>query len=87
VESGTLVYPIAIDGRRIILLGSMNYVESESTGLRPDVGLIGAMPDYTPLWMRPQGKPRRAIPTHWHRANVTYRVVGTGGEAAAIVAR
>ena len=63
VEGGTLAYSIAIDGHRIILFGSMNYIESEVNGLRPDVALIGAMPErnnideYTPRLMRALGNP------------------------------
>jgi L-ascorbate metabolism protein UlaG (beta-lactamase superfamily) len=80
VEGGTLAYLIAIDGHRIILFGSMNYIESELTGLRPDVALIGAMPErdnideYTPRLMRALGNPPLVIPTHWDRFNVPYSV-------------
>ena len=80
VEGGTLAYLIEIDGHRIIVFGSMNYIESELTGLRPDVALIGAMPernnieDYTPRLMRVLGNPPLVIPTHWDRFNVGYDV-------------
>lgn len=80
VEGGTLAYLISIQNHRIILFGSMNYIESELTGLRPDVALIGAMPernnipDYTPRLMRALGNPPLVIPTHWDRFNVTYDV-------------
>ncbi len=79
-EGGTLAYLIAIGGHRIIFFGSMNYVESELTGLRPDVAVIGAMPernniaDYTPRLMRVLGNPPTVIPTHWDRFNVSYSV-------------
>jgi hypothetical protein len=58
----------------------MNYIESELTGLRPDVALIGAMPErdnideYTPRLMRALGNPPLVIPTHWDRFNVPYSV-------------
>ena len=58
----------------------MNYIESELTGLRPDVALIGAMPerhnidDYTPRLMRVLGNPPLVIATHWDRFNVPYAV-------------
>lgn len=80
VEGGTLAYLIEIGGHRIIVFGSMNYIESELTGLRPDVALIGAMPernnvdDYTPRLMRVLGNPPLVIPTHWDRFNVGYDV-------------
>jgi L-ascorbate metabolism protein UlaG (beta-lactamase superfamily) len=80
VEGGTLAYLIEIGGHRIIVFGSMNYIESELTGLQPDVALIGAMPernnieDYTPRLMRVLGNPPLVIPTHWDRFNVGYSV-------------
>jgi len=80
VEGGTLAYLIRIAGHQIILFGSMNYIESELTGLRPDVALIGAMPerqnidDYTPRLMRALGNPPLVLPTHWDRFNVPHSV-------------
>jgi L-ascorbate metabolism protein UlaG (beta-lactamase superfamily) len=80
VEGGTLAYLIEIGDHRIIAFGSMNYIESELIGLRPDVALIGAMPernnieDYTPRLMRVLGNPPLVIPTHWDRFNVGYNV-------------
>ena len=48
VEGGTLAYLIRIASHQIILFGSMNYIESELAGcrpdIRPDIALIGAMP-------------------------------------------
>lgn len=77
-EGGTLAYLIQIDHHRILFFGSMNYIESELVGLRPDVALLGAMPernnieDYTPRLMRVLGNPLLVIPTHWDRFNVPY---------------
>ena len=45
IEGGTLVYLIRLGGREILAFGSMNYIEREIEGLRPDVALIGAMPE------------------------------------------
>jgi L-ascorbate metabolism protein UlaG (beta-lactamase superfamily) len=79
-EGGTLAYLFNIGGHQIIDFGSMNFVEGNITGLRPDVALIGAMPernnieDYTPRIMRALGNPPVVIPTHWDRFNVTYDV-------------
>jgi len=78
VEGGTLAYLIRIGGRRILAFGSMNYVEREVQGLRPDVALIGAMPerreiyDYTGRLLRALGYPHLVLPTHWDRFNVPY---------------
>jgi len=80
VEGGTLAYLFEIGEHRIIVFGSMNYIESELTGLHPDIALIGAMPernnieDYTPRLMKALGNPSIVIPTHWDRFNVTYDV-------------
>jgi len=79
-EGGTLAYLIRIGGRQILVFGSMNYIEREVEGLRPDVALIGAMPerreihDYTSRLLKAIGYPRLVLPTHWDRFNVTYDV-------------
>lgn len=80
VEGGTLAYLIRIGGHQIVIFGSMNYIESAVTGLRPDVALIGAMPErqnidgYTPRLLRALGNPPLVLPTHWDRFNVPYSV-------------
>src|SRR2546428_11111497 len=79
-EGGTLAYLIRIGGRQILVFGSMNYIEREVEGLRPDVALVGAMPerreihDYTSRLLKAIGHPRMVLPTHWDRFNVTYDV-------------
>ena len=79
-EGGTLAYLIRIGGRQILAFGSMNYIEREVEGLRPDVALIGAMPErreifeYTPRLLRALGYPPLVLPTHWDRYNVPYDV-------------
>jgi len=79
-EGGTLAYLIRIGGREILAFGSMNYIEREVEGLRPDVALIGAMPErreiyqYTPRLLRALGYPPLVLPSHWDRFNVTYDV-------------
>ncbi len=80
VEGGTLAFLIRIDGHQIIVFGSMNYIEREVDGLRPDVALIGAMPErhkiyrYTERLLRALGYPPLVMPTHWDRFNVSYDV-------------
>lgn len=80
VEGGTLAYLIRLGGRQILAFGSMNYIEREIEGLRPDVALIGAMPErreiyqYTGRLLRALGNPRMVLPTHWDRFNVPYDV-------------
>ena len=78
VEGGTLAYLIRMGGLQVIVFGSMNYIEREVDGLRPDVALIGAMPErheiyhYTERLLRALGYPRLVLPTHWDRFNVPY---------------
>ena len=80
VEGGTLAYLIRVAGRQVLVFGSMNYIEREIDGLRPDVALIGAMPerreiyDYMNRLLRLLGNPRLVLPTHWDQFNVPYDV-------------
>ena len=79
-EGGTLAYLVRIGGHQVLAFGSMNYIEREVEGLRPDVALIGAMPErreiyrYTERLMRALGDPPLVLPSHWDRFNVTYDV-------------
>lgn len=78
IEGGTLAYLIRLNGVRILVFGSMNYIEREVDGLRPDVAIVGALTPrreiyrYTPRLMRALGYPRLVLPTHWDRFNVPY---------------
>ncbi len=80
VEGGTLAYLIRVGGQQVLVFWSMNYVEREVDGLRPDVALIGAMPErqeiyhYTERLLRALGYPRFVLPTHRDRFNVPYDV-------------
>ena len=78
VEGGSLCYLIRFGGHEILAFGSMNYIEREMAGLRPDVALIGAgrsrveIHDYVGRLMRALGFPGLVIPTHWDNYNVLY---------------
>ncbi|MGI9476705.1 MAG: MBL fold metallo-hydrolase [Hyphomicrobiaceae bacterium] len=71
VEGGTLAYLLRFAGREILLFGSMNYIEREMQGLRPDIAVIASAPprldihDYTGRLLRAIGKPPLIIATHW----------------------
>lgn len=71
VEGGTLAYLLRLGGYEILWFGSMNYVEREVQGLRPDVALIAAarqrleIHEYTGRLMRALGFPRIVFATHW----------------------
>ena len=78
VEGGTLAYLIRLAGRRLLWFGSMNYLEREVEGLRPDVALIAAarqrleIHDYTGRLMRALGRPRLVFATHWDEQSLPY---------------
>jgi L-ascorbate metabolism protein UlaG (beta-lactamase superfamily) len=70
VEGGNLAYLLRIAGHEIVIMGSMNYIEREMEGLRPDIALVGAnsqrleIHDFTGRLMRALGNPALVIPTH-----------------------
>ena len=70
VEGGNIAYLLRMAGHEVVIMGSMNYIEREMTGLRPDIVLVGAndqrreIYDFTGRLMRALGQPAIAIPTH-----------------------
>lgn len=70
-DGGTLIYLLRIAGHQIFIMGSMNYIEREITGLRPDIAIVGAgrdrnqIYDYAGRLMRDLGNPPIVFPTHW----------------------
>ncbi len=70
VEGGNLAYLLRMAGHEVLIMGSMNYIEREMTGLRPDIALVGAndqrreIYDYTGRLMRALGQPAIVIPSH-----------------------
>ena len=70
VEGGNLAYLLRIAGHEILIMGSMNYIEREMEGLRPDIALVGAnsqrleVYDFTGRLLRALGKPALVIPSH-----------------------
>ncbi len=78
VEGGTLAYLVRLGGWRILWTGSMNYIEREMDGLRPDVALIAAarqrleIHDYTARLLRALGRPPIVFATHWDEQSFPY---------------
>ncbi len=78
VEGGSLMFLVRMAGHQIMTMGSMNYIEREVEGLRPDIALVGAAPshleirEYTPRLMRALGFPPVVIPTHADNFRVPY---------------
>ncbi len=70
VEGGNLAYLLRMAGHEVLIMGSMNYIEREMDGLRPDIALVGAnsqrleIHDYTGRLMRSLGRPALVIPSH-----------------------
>jgi L-ascorbate metabolism protein UlaG (beta-lactamase superfamily) len=70
VEGGNLAYLLRMAGHEVLIMGSMNYIEREMEGLRPDIALVGAnsqrleIHDYTARLMRLLGRPALVIPSH-----------------------
>lgn len=71
LEGQSMAYLLRIAGHQILIMGSMNYIEREMSGLRPDVALVGAnaqrteIYDYAGRLMRALGDPALVLPTHW----------------------
>lgn len=69
-EGGNLAYLVRMAGHEVLAMGSMNYIEREMEGLRPDIALVGAnsqrleIHDYTGRLMRALGFPALVIPSH-----------------------
>lgn len=70
-EGGTLAYLMRIAGTELLAFGSMNYIEREIDGLRPDLVMAGAgssrqeIYQYTKRLMHALGNPPIVLPTHW----------------------
>jgi L-ascorbate metabolism protein UlaG (beta-lactamase superfamily) len=70
-EGGTLIYLLRMAGHRIFIMGSMNYIERNLAGLRPDIAIVGAgtsrnqLYRYTERLMHALGDPAVLFPTHW----------------------
>jgi hypothetical protein len=60
-----VAYLLRLAGHQVLIMGSMNYIEREMEGLRPDLALVGAnsqrreIYDYAGRLMRALGHPPR----------------------------
>lgn len=88
MRDGSLMFLCRINGTEVLTMGSMNFIENELRGLRPDILLAGAgssrteIYKYTERLLRATGSPRVVIPTHWDDFYVPYE-----DEAAQVLAR
>lgn len=71
VEGGVFGFLIRLNGVQIVVFGSMNYIEREVAGFRPDVALVASDParkeiyDYTGRLLRALNYPPLVVATHW----------------------
>ncbi|MBY0492337.1 MAG: MBL fold metallo-hydrolase, partial [Gemmatimonadaceae bacterium] len=69
-EGGSLAYLLRLGGHEVLIMGSMNFLEREMEGLRPDIALVGANSqrleifDFTGRLLRALGHPALVIPSH-----------------------
>jgi L-ascorbate metabolism protein UlaG (beta-lactamase superfamily) len=92
MEGGSLAYLLRIGGHEIFIHGSMNYVENQITGLRPDIAVIGANKsrtenyDYEGRIMRALGHPAVVLPQHWTaRSPITAEALDNVNQFAASI--
>lgn len=78
IEGGSLMFLCRFNRAEVLTMGSMNFIENELRGLRPDVLLAGAgssrseIYKYTERLLAVTGSPRIVIPTHWDDFVVPY---------------
>ncbi len=69
-EGGSFAYLLRMAGHEVLIMGSMNFIEREMQGLRPDIALVGAnsqrleIHDFTGRLLRALGHPALVIPSH-----------------------
>lgn len=88
VEGGSLMFLLRLDSHELLTSGSMNFIEREVEGLRPDILLAGVnfsrneIYKYTERLLKATGFPKIVIPTHWDNFRVPYGT--TKGQEKAI---
>lgn len=78
IEGGALGFLARFEGRSVLTMGSMNFIERENEGLEPDILLAGingsrlGLFDYDRRLLTSTGFPPVVIPTHWDNFRVPY---------------
>jgi len=78
LEGGTLAYYIRFGSHRLLVFGSMNFIEREMLGLEPTIALVAAakarleIHDYTARLLKSTGYPALVIATHWDVQSAPY---------------
>ena len=78
VEGGSLMFYFRFKDHKVLTMGSMNFIEKEIDGLKPDILLAGSansrkeIYNYTERLLELTGFPKIVIPTHWDDFRVNY---------------
>ncbi len=78
IEGGALSFLARFEGRTVLTMGSMNFIEREFEGLEPDILLAGinssrlGLFDYDRRLLTSTGFPPVVIPTHWDNFRLPY---------------
>ncbi len=78
IEGGSLQFLARFSGHEVLTMGSMNFVERELEGIRPDVLLAGingsrlGLYNYDERLLHVTGYPPVVIPTHWDNFRLPY---------------
>ena len=78
IEGGSLMFLARFDSHKILTMGSMNFVERELYGIKPDILLAGVnqsqlgLYNYNQRLVNVTNKPKYIIPTHWDNFRLPY---------------
>ncbi|GAB5415770.1 MAG: hypothetical protein Cons2KO_33730 [Congregibacter sp.] len=78
IEGGALSFLLRMGGKKVLTMGSMNFIEREFEGLEPDILLAGingsrlGLYDYDRRLLESTGHPPVVIPTHWDNFRLPY---------------
>jgi len=78
IEGGSLMFLARFDHHDVLTMGSMNFVERELEGIRPDILLAGingsrlGLYNYDERLLSVTGNPPIIIPTHWDNFRLPY---------------
>ncbi len=78
IEGGSYMFMIRLNEKKILTMGSMNFIEKEIEGLKPDVLFAGVnfsrleIYKYTERLLRATGFPSTIIPVHWDNFRIPY---------------
>ncbi len=78
IEGGSLMFLVRFAGHEVMTMGSMNFIEREIQGIKPDILLAGVnrsqlgLYKYNERLLAATGNPEVIIPTHWDNFRLPY---------------